>query len=56
MSLVLVMGVYAVHTTVTNMYIGRRAPAWAIIINAGGLFSTNATVQFYVGFLLHGVL
>ncbi|HQV39140.1 MAG: hypothetical protein IPO60_13055 [Flavobacteriales bacterium] len=55
LSLVLVMGVYAVHTTVTNMYIGLGMSALVIIINAGGLFSTNATVQFYVGFLFYMV-
>lgn len=53
LSLVLVMGVYAVHTTLTNMYMGFGMSALVIVINAGGLFSTYPTVQFYVGFLFY---
>ena len=53
LSTVLVMGVYAVHTTIRSMYIGLAAATIVIIINASGLFNTNATVQFYVGFLFY---
>ncbi len=53
LSLVLVMGVYAVHTTKTNLYLGLALSALVITINASGLFSTNPTVQFYIGFLFY---
>lgn len=53
LSLVLVLGVYAVHTTRMNMYIGFGLSALVVVINAGGLFSTNPTIQFYVGFLFY---
>lgn len=55
LSAVLIMGVYAVHTTVRNLYIGQIAAMIVILINASGLFNTNATVQFYVGFLFYMV-
>ena len=38
LSAVLIMGVYAVHTTVRNLFVGQVAAMIVILINASGLF------------------